>query len=334
MSRRLQLQWLGASIVIEVHAAFESVFADLQMDFAAFSSYAGDPEAYVHLLPRSHFPSDTFFRPLMKWKGKRVGLGRYNGRWVRMIQGPHGEWAVLESARPLRVRIFSNDDARAYEWTYLYALSFLGEGLERRGYVRLHGAGFTSRADGSTALFLAESGRGKSTLSFLARQSGRFELLADECLLCRKGLIHSFPVPLAVSRKFAFDVSGRTRSWQPDKKLLPVTASEARLPDTAIAFFSEEEAARTCPQWVQFMIRVVSGAGLAQMLEIYLRPWSLPSLAVTAVRRAVCAFQMILLPGFSFVVGSLNDPQRSAKILERIDDGDSKPSPQRSLAQR
>ena len=79
-----------------------------------------------------------------------------------------------------------------------FLISRIGEHLNARGLVRFHGLGL-SRGQGATVV-LMPSGGGKSTLALRALRDQRVRLLSEDSpLLDRRGLVHPFPLRLALN---------------------------------------------------------------------------------------------------------------------------------------
>jgi hypothetical protein len=105
--------------------------------------------------------------------------------------------AVYDRSRNY-LTVESVDTHRLHEITYLSILSRVGELLERRGLHRLHALAVGRH--GETALFMMDSGGGKSThgLGFL-RSSDRYELISEDSPLTdRRGRVHTFPLRFGV----------------------------------------------------------------------------------------------------------------------------------------
>jgi hypothetical protein len=142
--------------------------------------------------------------------------------------------AVLDRARD-RIGIEGEDAGLVHEAAYHFVLSRVGEHLDRRGLVRLHGLGLSGEP-GATIVMLP-SGGGKTTLALAALEDGAgLRLLSEDSpLLDRRGRAHPFPLRIGVNEADANRIPAdfpRQRVERMEfhpKVLVPVSAFADRL---------------------------------------------------------------------------------------------------------
>lgn len=276
----------------------------LREDFAAVEDGStSEREATIELVDvESPISAESFFA--WKWHGRRARF--LTGGQVGVDLPDGGSALLSEDGARLRLRLRAGE--RTYELAYLYALALMGEQLERLGYVRLHGAALVDRATGKLGLVLADAGVGKSTLSELALRTGRYDVAADELVFWKDGIAHPCPLRLAVPRPGL----GRERSWQTGKSTLPATSCEPRA--VALTLIAHSRA----PARWRFVARVAFGVGLAQMLELYLRPGSVVFLVSVFLKRLRAALKLSSSESLALQV-SLKDPARAERMLAIVD---------------
>ncbi len=98
--------------------------------------------------------------------------------------------------------VVSTDIHRLHEIVYLSILSRVGELLERKGLHRVHALAVAH--GGEAALFMMDSGGGKSTLGLGFLEHGHeFKMISEDSpLVDRKGNVHAFPLRIGVLPPF------------------------------------------------------------------------------------------------------------------------------------
>jgi hypothetical protein len=175
-SVRLDFAWFERPPAAE--ADVEVVVERRPPDFDAFGDVAAS-----FVTPRNVvYQQDG--RTIIDYFGRALSiLDRAAGRFT--VQGDHR--AIVEEA------------------VYLFLLSRVGEHLESRGLVRLHGLSLAGR-DGAMTLMLP-SGGGKSTLGLCALRDPAVRLLSeDSALLDRRGMLHPFPLRIGINETQAASV--------------------------------------------------------------------------------------------------------------------------------
>src|SRR5262249_8339523 len=92
----------------------------------------------------------------------------YGARLPRLVEYSDGSSVYVADGSPRAVRIFARSNERSYELAYLSLHSFVGEKLEKLGFVRLHALTF-ARENKTAAVILPSTG-GKSSLAWLMTQ--------------------------------------------------------------------------------------------------------------------------------------------------------------------
>jgi hypothetical protein len=170
-SVRLDFAWFEVPLLDAGGADVEILVERRAPDFDAFGDVAAS-----FVTPRNVvYQQDG--RTIVDYFGRAVSvLDRASGRLT--VQGEHT--ALVEEA------------------VYLYMLSRVGEHLESRRLVRLHGLSLAGR-DGAVAVMLP-SGGGKSTLALRALKTDGVRLLSeDSALLDRRGRLHPFPLRIGIN---------------------------------------------------------------------------------------------------------------------------------------
>jgi hypothetical protein len=141
--------------------------------------------------------------------------------------------AARVDRNPLRARLFTSAEAGQFSGVVENLLRLMtAHALLARGGALLHAAGIASGAD--ALVFFGPSGAGKTTLSRLARDTGR-EILGDDlvALVPHPGGVHVAPVPFGgdfptLAPGPARRVSGVLRLRQaPEHALVPLRRSFA-----------------------------------------------------------------------------------------------------------
>lgn len=183
-------------LTIRVRGDWPEVVDAVRLDFAWFDRGtepgAADVEVEIQQRPPSfdHFGElpATFVTPrnIVYDQGDRK-IVEYFGRALSVVDSATGSLVVQGEDRHL-----------VHEAAYHYLLSRIGEHLDARGLMRLHGLGLVG-ADGAVALMLP-SGGGKSTLVLRALRDERVRLLSEDTpLLDRSGSLHPFPLRIGVN---------------------------------------------------------------------------------------------------------------------------------------
>ena len=122
--------------------------------------------------------------------------------------GPHrvvvyDDGAVVDAEHQSgQVRVWAAEKARLYEIAYLFLLSKAGETFDSLGLHRVHGLGVSIPALKKTALFVMDSGVGKSTLALALGRYFKVSpigFFSDEIPLLDGRLIFPFPIRVALS---------------------------------------------------------------------------------------------------------------------------------------
>lgn len=336
-----RIVWLNVEVRIESRLPEDICpLSSLALDFAALNDASKPVEKaalFLHELGNYPAIAETTFIPLWRWKGKKIGRARFHNKWRRVIQFADGSRAWVDDGLEC-IHFFPKTSNAAYETSFLYVIALLGERLERLGFVRLHGAGFSKKGkEDHLIAVLADSGCGKSCLSYLVFQSDQYSVGADEILFWRDNRFFPLPLPLSVPAPFLMrknpcsTLGGlRARNWQASKRIIPLLPTKPQSHSVAtitVLFENRTPGLLTgLSAKCRLLFRVVSGIGLPQMMEVYLRAHALPLLLRVLRSRLVLASRILSgrIDGqiINFYV-SLDDPDRSQKVFDRIMSGDS-----------
>lgn len=196
------------------------------------------------------------------------------GLKTRFVSYPKNHWVKITKTstnykEQYQVELSGNDPYLLSELVFLIIQSLAGWELEKLGWIRLHAASMAR--DNQCHVWLAPSGAGKSTRSYLALQSGA-KLFSDEItMISPDGLLHPWPLPIQLSSHNAMRLSLNISQCTTFKKrlygekiLVPIPHSEIAKPCDQLQF--------ECTSGPLSLIAdIVSGKGLPQILEFNLR---------------------------------------------------------------
>lgn len=118
-----------------------------------------------------------------QWKSEsgsaNLSLARHRGGWLLRVPDL-ADFLIADDCRTLRVRAIAALDPDTLE--HLLLEQVLPRVLAQQGGLMLHAGGVA--IDGRVALFIGESGRGKSTWSAVLQRQGH-PVLSDDCVLVR-----------------------------------------------------------------------------------------------------------------------------------------------------
>jgi hypothetical protein len=180
---------------VRVRGDWPEVLESLRLDFAWFDrELDGDADVEVEIERRAP-DFDAFGAIRAQFITPRNVVFQDGGRKIVDYFGR--VVSVLDAATGTLV-VQGEDRQIVHEATYHFLLSRIGEHLERRGMIRLHGLGLTGPS-GAMVLMLP-SGGGKSTLGLRALRDERVRLLSEDTpLLDRRGRLHPFPLRIGVN---------------------------------------------------------------------------------------------------------------------------------------
>ena len=184
--------------------------------------------------------------------------------------------------------VYSSHVHMLHEIVYLSILSRVGELLERRGLHRVHALAVGREHD--TALFMMDSGGGKSTLGMgFLREDPRYQIVSEDSpLVDHKGRVYPFPLRLGILPPFPEGIPPehiyRLDRMEFDPKYLvsldafPGRMGEGEYKPTHL-FIGKRRLGNACvirraSRWAGFkalLRHMVVGVGLYQGLEFLLR---------------------------------------------------------------
>lgn len=188
----LNFQFHG--VTVSVRGAVPEVAAHFKHDFHFFlQKDASGVKADLSL---------EFLKAAPRWgKGRRVGRAEFffappGERRLRYFKKAFVQYAPERA----KARVYAPEAALAYEAGLAVLLSFVGEWLDRRGIHRVHGLGVAGPQ--KSALFLAPSGTGKSTLALGLLRGTALKLLSDDTpLVDVGGQMREFPQRIATRER-------------------------------------------------------------------------------------------------------------------------------------
>lgn len=193
-SGRLELDLYG--LRVSIHSDWEDVIAALRRDFGWFERTADEGSPHVRVEIERKAPDyDALGEASASFVTPRNVVFHLDGRTIVDYFGQ--AVSVLEPALG-KLRVQGRSPHLVHEAVYLFVLSRVGEHLDSRGLTRVHSLGLAGRA--GAVLVLLPSGGGKSTLAVRALSEEGVKLLAEDTpLLDRAGVVHPFPLRLAIN---------------------------------------------------------------------------------------------------------------------------------------
>ena len=297
----------GCCVCIRSHGVLSSELVEaLRFDFGHLESAPVErPFATLEVYDRKEAPQKRGL-PLPLVRGFRVRLS-LRSRQIIYTDGTFVEFC-RDSANSLKLNLFSDGFHNIRRHCDLFILSLLGEGLERRGFVRVHAMSIAK--DQKAFSIMALSGTGKSTLLFNLLKSTDLKCFSDEILLVKNGRVFAFPLRLslpgeardpqiekfAISETFWFERGSKRKYLWP----IPQERLSSPLPLQMLFFTTREKRADVSVDsisWTDsliFLSQIVLGLHLPQMAEIFLRFENIPHLFLTALQRFGLGTRLLL----------------------------------------
>jgi hypothetical protein len=321
---------LSGSVRLDVHGltisitGWAEVVESVRLDYAWFAS-DDDTPARVQVEALQGAPDlDAFAATTASYLTPQGAVYRTA---TETIVDHHSRAVSIIDASGDRLRLQGIDDQAVHDAAYYFVLGRIGEHLDRRGLVRLHGLGLAG-AQGGVAVLLPVGG-GKTTLALQALRLGRAQLLSEDSpLLDRGGRLYPFPLRIAV----------RTHEPPPDSRRLVrgkvavevesfadrIAADPTPLHHLVVGRSSLGRAPRLEPRSKRAAILpllregavgvgVYQGLGYAHQRGA--REFS-AKLAVAARRAAICAAALRGAAVWELALG--RDPEQSWAALERL----------------
>jgi hypothetical protein len=187
------------------------------------------------------------------------------------------------------LRFFYSDPSTAQEEGNRLLLSSVGEFLEHRGLVRLHACGFLN--ENLAMIFPGDSGFGKSTFAKDVLHSTDHKILSDEMILTNGQEFFPFPLRISMKEPFSstvFSVDEWSRRNNPTKWQIQIPAERVVTQPSAGRIYLGPDMGL-----FKFCVRVVSGYGIAQMKEYFIRGDNFFMLVKFFIRRCYVFFRLV-----------------------------------------
>lgn len=283
-------------------------------DFAGFLQLPTAPiSSRIHVRLIAEKPEAT--RPTL-----RLGPAAISGWWKnRTARYPDGAMVRLRARKEDRaLEIFSDSPERARELAFLALLSMIGELLESQGYIRLHALGLI--VDGETSVYLGLSGTGKSSSAYQALREQTALILSDEILFAAQdGTVLGLPLRMSLAPSVAAALQADLenarefrRTGYRTKLLFPIPLSSIAEQGRITRFIAvfPEDAVGTRLFWpAEWIVNIVMGRHLPQIVELALRLDTILPLTKFAVRRLSFAVRMALFGRVRFLEARANPLQ-------------------------
>lgn len=244
----------------------------------------------IHILgPKEKFEDSGFFFPVFRRSNKFAVFGF---RRRKVIYSDNTDVRVKFSKTKCKVEIKPGNLQNLSNHILDIVLWWTGEMLERQGYVRVHAAGFVR--NGLTQCIFAQSGTGKSLLSFLLAQADQ-AVLGDELLFIKNLQVIPMVIPLRLSEADFLKWSSvkiepqknqlhlRSNSTQNKFSISGLTRDPLEQPLFGSLVYLQKEAS-PYPK-IKFLMELTLGLGLPQMGQYLIRMDSFLSLIGVAIQR-------------------------------------------------
>lgn len=181
---------------VAVTSDWDDVLAAIGRDFGWFERETGGARAMLRVEVERRTPDyDSLGDATAAFVTPRNVVYHVGGRTVVDYFGRAVSVLDREAGT---MRVEGESSQLVHEAVYLFLLSRIGEHLDARGLTRVHSLALAGR--GGAVIVLLPSGGGKSTLALHALAVNGVRLLAEDTpLLDRSGLVHPFPLRLAVN---------------------------------------------------------------------------------------------------------------------------------------
>ena len=199
-------------------------------------------------------------------------------------------------------KLFCDSTSVANEILYFYLLSAFGEFIELKAHSRIHAAAFVDKNDRGMLVYGTE-GSGKSTLALQALADDRLTVLSDEIAILnsKSTQLEFLNLPLSV---FAKQLTSASKDLQVSIKFEHFFQGKVFLhlknylkPKTKIFVkqifvLTEKKTSKIKCQLLLFF-GLISGKGLPQMLEYFLRPNSVHKIVQILFFRVLFAIKLL-----------------------------------------
>ncbi len=298
----------------------QSVVFNLSQDFFYFiEDDCSVHQVKISIKSLSESPKKLGF-PIFKTRMCRVHQAGFNKRNCIYKKGGRllAVCSLSESRSFRDAVIYCDDDDLAYEIAYTFIMSAVGEELDGRGMMRVHGAAM--RLADKNILILARSGTGKSSLVNEMMSGPEYFVFSDEVGLVslKNAFIFPFPVRMAFKEPLARgDEKARIFKRQAfDAKFLykiPENKIAAAGPLDRVFYYQKNSGYQNA------FVDVVLGLGVQQMAEFMLRPNNLFRLAKILYYRCRLFFILKQKGGITRLVRE-ESSKKSAQTLMQFAD--------------
>jgi hypothetical protein len=305
----LQLYLNFHNHIILVTSNEEATIRKLQEEFHYFvQNEAKSVQTTIEIFrePSPELPSMVAVKILETCSIYRIGPRRYIDY--------RGEALTIWDKQEESVRIYSLDNDRLYEISFLAIHSILGQELDRKGLCRVHALGVSLGR--INALIMLPSKGGKSTLLSNLLENPEIKIISDDMpLVDLHGGVHNFPSKVSLDKqpedgplsKLKWTEFKRTQypaKWtaglsQLETRISNQTEHAQKVVLIAGLRLSQGQSILTpVSKWKmipQLLEHMIMGVGLPQVLEMFLNfnITDILKLIYHAILRTICAFQLI-----------------------------------------
>lgn len=237
-----------------------------------------------------------FWVPISSYK-----ISGLKKRWVSYRDGTQVNY-LFEKKSTSTAKIYCSSMLNFEEELVNLILSWMGEKLERLGFLRVHAAALATET--GAIVVGGRSGVGKSTFSMQAIQQ-KNKILSDEMILFKDGWVHHFPVALRMLDP--------KKNSSAEKINIPLELDNLP-PAMRLKKFFYLLSKPLKFRRLNFIFDIILGLGLTQMFQYFFRIDSLAFLFELAVRRLFFCIRLFFQKKIQIEIRS----DSAAKTYEQI----------------
>jgi hypothetical protein len=257
----------------------------------------------------------------------------------RRYQDYQGKALIIKEMEESLIQIFSQDEERMFELAFLTIHSYLGMGLDKKGYSRIHALGYSIN-NIKTVIMLPSKG-GKSTLLKHLIEHENLKILSDDMpLISLNGDIHAFPTKISLDQKPDKGILSKlhweifNRTLYPPKYVTSLSQLKDKIDNTeksdkqiliyGLRLSNGKSILTKVKKWKMIkplLENMIIGIGLPQIIENILtfKFFDFFRLFGFGIMRSICAFQLLMKSNcYHFYMGT--DVDQNVQLLLQISD--------------
>lgn len=209
----------------------------------------------------------------------------------RVIVYPEDQSVYIQKKNGiLEAYLYSRNPVFLNELLYLTLNSLVGWQMESEGWIRLHAMSYFR--DNVAVTLFGDSGTGKSTTAVKHLQKGTLIYSDEITLISANGVVHSWPIPIQLSKKSVEELNLDWQSVVPFNKRVRSTKFQLSLVHQYLASPAPLSLVRTPHSLLGAFFRITFGNGLPQILEFQLRADNVLNILKVLTRRLYFAMKL------------------------------------------